>query len=143
MKRCAELSFPTSACCGAGSILIAVNPFARLPHLYGVDMMEQYRGRNLGELSPHVFAIADSAFRQMQKEKRSQSILVRGVCVRPAFADKRGRVHDWITHPCWSWQLNKVPLYLSSAGIHCYQPSTGSDAHITSICQNAPCAVQV
>ena len=31
-----------------GSILIAVNPFARLPHLYGTHMMEQYRG----ELSP-------------------------------------------------------------------------------------------
>ena len=60
-----------------GSILIAVNPFAHLPHLYGEHMMEQYRGRSLGELSPHVFAIADSAFRQMQKEKRSQSILVR------------------------------------------------------------------
>ena len=62
-----------------GSILIAVNPFAHLPHLYGEHMMEQYRGRNLGELQPHVFAIADSAFRQMQKEKRSQSILVRAV----------------------------------------------------------------
>lgn len=60
-----------------GSILIAVNPFARLPHLYGPHMMEQYRGRELGELSPHVYAIADSAYRQMRKEGRSQSILVR------------------------------------------------------------------
>ncbi len=61
-----------------GSILIAVNPFARLPHLYGAHMMEQYRGRDLGELSPHVYAIADAAYRQMRKEMRSQSILVRG-----------------------------------------------------------------
>lgn len=60
-----------------GSILIAVNPFARLPHLYGPHMMEQYRGRELGELSPHVYAIADAAYRQMRKEGRSQSILVR------------------------------------------------------------------
>ena len=60
-----------------GSILIAVNPFARLPHLYGPHMMEQYRGRQLGELSPHVYAIADAAYRQMRKEGRSQSILVR------------------------------------------------------------------
>lgn len=62
-----------------GSILIAVNPFARLPHLYGPHMMEQYRGRDLGELSPHVYAIADAAYRQMRSEAKSQSILVRSL----------------------------------------------------------------
>ena len=46
-----------------GSILIAVNPFAKLPHLYDASMMEQYRGAKLGELSPHVFAIAETAFK--------------------------------------------------------------------------------
>lgn len=60
-----------------GSIIIAVNPFQRLPHLYGPHMMEQYRGRALGELDPHVYAIADSAYRQMRTEGKSQSILVR------------------------------------------------------------------
>lgn len=59
-----------------GSILIAVNPFASLPHIYGSHMMEQYRGRDLGELSPHVYAIADAAYRQMRKDCKSQSILV-------------------------------------------------------------------
>lgn len=61
-----------------GSILIAVNPFASMPHLYGPHMMEQYQGRNLGDLSPHVYAVADSAYRQMRRDSRSQSILVSG-----------------------------------------------------------------
>ncbi|KAL2609153.1 hypothetical protein R1flu_027726 [Riccia fluitans] len=61
-----------------GNILIAVNPFAKLPHLYDNHMMEQYRGAPLGELSPHVFAVADSAYRAMINENRSQSILVSG-----------------------------------------------------------------
>ncbi|RMZ56348.1 hypothetical protein APUTEX25_004705, partial [Auxenochlorella protothecoides] len=61
-----------------GSILIAVNPFAAMPHLYGAHMMDQYRGVGLGELSPHVYAVADSAYRQMRREGRSQSILVSG-----------------------------------------------------------------
>lgn len=47
-----------------------------MPHLYGLHMMEQYRGLALGELSPHVYAIADEAFRLMRKERKSQSILV-------------------------------------------------------------------
>nr|XP_016489507.1 PREDICTED: myosin-9-like isoform X1 [Nicotiana tabacum] len=61
-----------------GSILIAINPFQRLPHLYDRHMMEQYKGAPLGELSPHVFAIADAAYRQMINEGKSNSILVSG-----------------------------------------------------------------
>ncbi|KAF2304268.1 hypothetical protein GH714_029037 [Hevea brasiliensis] len=58
-----------------GSILIAVNPFTKLPHLYNVHMMEQYKGAPFGELSPHVFAVADASYRAMMSEGRSQSIL--------------------------------------------------------------------
>ena len=43
--------------------MIAVNPFMKLPHLYDLHMMDQYRGAIFGELSPHVFAVADSAYR--------------------------------------------------------------------------------
>ncbi|KAL8548030.1 hypothetical protein ACS0TY_007361 [Phlomoides rotata] len=61
-----------------GGILIAINPFQRLPHLYDLHMMEQYKGAPFGELSPHVFAIADIAFRAMINEGKSNSILVSG-----------------------------------------------------------------
>ncbi|CAI0473411.1 unnamed protein product [Linum tenue] len=61
-----------------GNILIAVNPFQRLPHLYDTHMMEQYKGAAFGELSPHVFAVADAAYRAMVNEGKSNSILVSG-----------------------------------------------------------------
>lgn len=61
-----------------GNILIAVNPFRKLPHLYDTHMMEQYKGAGFGELSPHPFAIADASYRLMMKEGISQSILVSG-----------------------------------------------------------------
>lgn len=61
-----------------GNILIAVNPFRRLPHLYDIHMMQQYKGAGFGELSPHPFAIADAAYRLMMNEGVSQSILVSG-----------------------------------------------------------------
>ncbi|KAF8098341.1 hypothetical protein N665_0268s0010 [Sinapis alba] len=61
-----------------GSILIAVNPFKKLPHLYNGYMMEQYKGAPFGELSPHVFAVAEVAYRAMIDDSRSQSILVSG-----------------------------------------------------------------
>ncbi|XP_022715197.1 myosin-17-like isoform X3 [Durio zibethinus] len=61
-----------------GNILIAVNPFQRLPHLYDTHMMEQYKGATFGELSPHVFAVGEAAFRAMINEGKSNSILVSG-----------------------------------------------------------------
>ncbi|KAJ8551594.1 hypothetical protein K7X08_021609 [Anisodus acutangulus] len=61
-----------------GNILIAINPFQKLPHLYDSHMMQQYKGAPFGELSPHVFAIADVAYRAMVHEGKSNSILVSG-----------------------------------------------------------------
>ncbi|MFS7988914.1 putative myosin ATPase [Helianthus anomalus] len=61
-----------------GNILIAVNPFKRIPNLYDKSVMEKYKGIALGELNPHPYAIADMAYRQMVNEGISQSILVSG-----------------------------------------------------------------
>ncbi|XP_018820347.1 myosin-11 [Juglans regia] len=61
-----------------GGILIAINPFQRLPHIYDAHMMQQYKGAPFGELSPHVFAVADVAYRAMINEGKSNSILVSG-----------------------------------------------------------------
>ena len=61
-----------------GQILIAVNPFQKIPHLYDQAMMEMYGGAEQGELSPHVYAVAEAAYKQMLSEGGSQSILVSG-----------------------------------------------------------------
>ncbi|XP_028077426.1 myosin-11-like [Camellia sinensis] len=62
----------------SGIILIAINPFQRLPHTYDDHMMEPYKGAPFGRLSPHVFAIADVTFREMIYNGKSNSILVSG-----------------------------------------------------------------
>lgn len=59
-----------------GSILIAVNPFAPLPHLYGPNIMAAYESGDLTELEPHVFAIASAAYKQMRQERKGQALLV-------------------------------------------------------------------
>ncbi|XP_076129352.1 myosin VIa isoform X7 [Alosa pseudoharengus] len=60
------------------NILIAVNPYVDLPKLYSPETIQQYRGRSLGTLPPHVYAIADKAYRDMKVLKMSQSIIVSG-----------------------------------------------------------------
>ncbi|NWR13223.1 MYO6 protein, partial [Paradoxornis webbianus] len=60
------------------NILIAVNPYFDIPKFYSSDTIKKYQGRSLGTLPPHVFAIADKAFRDMKVLKMSQSIIVSG-----------------------------------------------------------------
>ncbi|CAK1546257.1 unnamed protein product [Leptosia nina] len=60
------------------NILLAVNPYEDIPDMYSPSTIKKYHGRSLGELPPHVFAIADKAFRDMKALKQSQSIIVSG-----------------------------------------------------------------
>ncbi|XP_013109162.1 myosin heavy chain 95F isoform X3 [Stomoxys calcitrans] len=60
------------------NILIAINPYREITDLYAPATIKKYNGRSLGELAPHVFAIADKAIRDMRVYKASQSIIVSG-----------------------------------------------------------------
>lgn len=60
------------------NILIAVNPYFDIPKIYSSDTIKLYQGKSLGTMPPHVFAIADKAFRDMKVLKMSQSIIVSG-----------------------------------------------------------------
>ncbi|XP_072559329.1 myosin VIa isoform X6 [Paramormyrops kingsleyae] len=60
------------------NILIAVNPYYDIPKLYSLQTIQAYRGKSLGTMPPHVYAIADKAYRDMKVLKMSQSIIVSG-----------------------------------------------------------------
>ena len=68
---------PTAACLAAGYILIAVNPYKKL-NCYGEEQMRTYRGKSIGVLPPHLYAMADRAFRSMKVDGTSQSIIISG-----------------------------------------------------------------
>ncbi|XP_052795146.1 unconventional myosin-IXAa-like isoform X4 [Mya arenaria] len=60
-----------------GSILIAVNPFKFFP-IYNPKYVKMYQNKRLGDLPPHIFAIADAAFYTMLRTKRNQCIVISG-----------------------------------------------------------------
>ncbi|XP_068919472.1 unconventional myosin-VIIb, partial [Petaurus breviceps papuanus] len=60
-----------------GAILVAVNPYQMLP-IYTMDQIQLYYNRRIGELPPHVFAIADSCYFSMKKNKRDQCCVISG-----------------------------------------------------------------
>ncbi|XP_074254142.1 unconventional myosin-VI isoform X4 [Saimiri boliviensis] len=60
------------------NILIAVNPYFDIPKIYSSETIKSYQGKSLGTRPPHVFAIADKAFRDMKVLKMSQSVIISG-----------------------------------------------------------------
>ncbi|KAJ4921579.1 hypothetical protein JOQ06_029601, partial [Pogonophryne albipinna] len=58
--------------------IYVMNPYYDIPKLYSLETIQKYRGRSLGTLPPHVYAIADKAYRDMRVLKMSQSIIVSG-----------------------------------------------------------------
>ncbi|KAG9511399.1 Unconventional myosin-VI, partial [Fragariocoptes setiger] len=59
-------------------ILIAVNPYLEIKGLHSPEAIVQYQGKSIGVMPPHVFAIADKAYRDMKAFKQSQSIIISG-----------------------------------------------------------------
>jgi myosin heavy chain 9/10/11/14 len=61
----------------SGLFLVTVNPYCPLP-IYTNEYIKMYKGRSREDTKPHIFAMADLAFRNLVEEGENQSILVTG-----------------------------------------------------------------
>ncbi|XP_078257713.1 unconventional myosin-XVB [Rhinoraja longicauda] len=60
-----------------GNILISLNPY-KCVGIYSMDIIKQYKRKELTENPPHIFAIADAAYTLSQSCEREQCIIVSG-----------------------------------------------------------------
>ncbi|KAM9647791.1 unconventional myosin-Ig isoform 3-T3 [Morphnus guianensis] len=60
-----------------GEVVVAVNPYRTL-ELYGPPAVERYRGRELYERPPHLFALADAAYKAMKRRAKDTCIVISG-----------------------------------------------------------------
>ncbi|MCJ1307991.1 hypothetical protein MMC25_001641 [Agyrium rufum] len=61
----------------SGLFLVTVNPYTPLP-IYSNEYIKMYKGRSREENKPHIYAMADEAFRNLVDDGENQSILVTG-----------------------------------------------------------------
>lgn len=60
-----------------GSILVAVNPY-QLLSIYSSEHIRQYTNKKIGEMPPHIFAIADNCYFNMKRNNRDQCCIISG-----------------------------------------------------------------
>ena len=60
-----------------GEVVVSVNPY-RTVDLYGNNYVEQYRGREIYERPPHIFALADSAYKTMKRQAKDTCVVISG-----------------------------------------------------------------
>ena len=61
-----------------GEVVVSVNPYRPLV-IYDAEYVEQYKGRELYEREPHIFALADSAYRTMRRTGQDCCVVISGV----------------------------------------------------------------
>ncbi|KAM4605771.1 unconventional myosin-X [Polymixia lowei] len=61
-----------------GSILAAVNPYQSIPDLYDRPAVERYSQHHLGEIAPHIYAVANECYRSLWKRLQNQCVLISG-----------------------------------------------------------------
>ncbi|KAL6037560.1 hypothetical protein STEG23_004879 [Scotinomys teguina] len=60
-----------------GEVLVSMNPYQELP-LYGPEAIAKYQGRELYERPPHLYAVANAAYKAMKRRSRDTCIVISG-----------------------------------------------------------------
>lgn len=61
-----------------GQVLISVNPFKNIGGLYSSGTLGKYKGKNAHQNQPHVYAIAERAYRKMVQDLSKECVIISG-----------------------------------------------------------------
>ena len=63
-----------------GEVVVSVNPY-RPMSIYDRPYIQDYKGREMFEREPHIFALADAVYRNVKRTGHNSCIVISGLCV--------------------------------------------------------------
>uniref|UniRef100_A0A8C4DPA4 Myosin IG n=1 Tax=Dicentrarchus labrax TaxID=13489 RepID=A0A8C4DPA4_DICLA len=60
-----------------GEVVVSVNPYQQMD-IYGKETIDAYRGRELYENPPHLYAVSDAAYKAMKRRAKDTCIVISG-----------------------------------------------------------------
>uniref|UniRef100_A0A1L8E5C9 Putative myosin class ii heavy chain n=1 Tax=Nyssomyia neivai TaxID=330878 RepID=A0A1L8E5C9_9DIPT len=60
-----------------GEVCVSMNPYREM-NIYGTDNVNKYKGRELFENPPHIFALADAAYRAIKQKNSDTCVIISG-----------------------------------------------------------------
>ena len=60
-----------------GEVVVSVNPYRSL-NIYNESYVNQYKGREMYENPPHIFAVSDAAYKAMKRRSKDTCIVISG-----------------------------------------------------------------
>jgi myosin protein heavy chain len=96
----------------SGLFCVVVNPYRNFP-IYTEKIIDLYKGKKRHEMPPHVFAIADKAYRSMLTEREDQSILCTGES-GAGKTENTKKVIQYLAHV--AAKMNKSSTHIRDAG---------------------------
>ena len=88
---------------------MAINPYSSLP-IYEADIIHAYSGQTLGDMDPHIFAVAEEAYKNMARCLNNKH---KAVSPRLSLLDKEGIICGVMLHSTAD-MFKKRPIYRCS-----------------------------
>ncbi|XP_075883468.1 unconventional myosin-Va-like [Nelusetta ayraudi] len=99
-----------------GIVLVAINPYESLA-IYEADIISAYHGQNMGDMDPHIFAVAEEAYKCMARDQRNQSIIVSGESGAGKTVSAKYAMRYFATVSCSFGEANVEERVLASSPI--------------------------
>ena len=74
-----------------GEVVVSVNPY-RPMNIYERSYIQDYKGREMYEREPHIYALADAAYRNMKRTGIDCCIIISGMRKRDKIDRKKGLI---------------------------------------------------